>query len=157
MLRDHLRDHGAAGEERRAQVEVDHLVPLLVGHLVEHRVLGAAHHGDHHVDPAKLLDNCRDDALHVLVRPRIGLDERHERRVGDVKAHDKLVPVRAVEICDNRLGALLAEAPGDCLADEAGAAGHDCYAALKPSTHVEPLVLLGQNVDGASASADAGR
>jgi hypothetical protein len=74
-LRDQLRGDGPAGDERGAEVEVDHLVPLLVGHLVEERVLRPADERHEDVDPAELLDDRRDDPAHVIVRARVGLDE----------------------------------------------------------------------------------
>ena len=59
----HPHGGGAGAGERAAQVHVDHGVEVLVGHLPQHPVAQDARVGDHHVEPAELLDGGGDQRV----------------------------------------------------------------------------------------------
>src|SRR3989441_950402 len=66
--RQHVRDHGAAHQERALEIDIDDEVPRLLWHLPEQATIGTVRGGgvvDEHIDAAEPREGVRDEALRV--------------------------------------------------------------------------------------------
>src|SRR5712691_6908294 len=68
VARQHVRDHGAAHQERALEIDIDDEVPRLLWHLPEQATIGTVRGGgvvDEHIDAAEPREGVRDEALRV--------------------------------------------------------------------------------------------
>ena len=149
---DHVRQHRLGHEERAREVDRDHLVPVLVGHLQHGLVDRDPGVVDEHVEAAVALDHLVDRAAAVLGRADVALvDAALDAVVLELGQElAGVLGVAAVAGGDDR--ALLGEAPGDRGADPARAAGHEHDPPVHPrSASVRRDVVLGVGAVGAGA------
>ena len=110
-------------------MDVDHLLELLVGHLVDRRVDRVAGVVDQDVDLAPLVDDLLDELVADAGRRQVAAE--HQRVAGDLRG--RLLGDVRVEVVDEHLGALLGEQLRRRAADAAGRSGDDRHLAVEDS------------------------
>ena len=111
-------------------------VPILVGHLVDQIVADDPGIVDQHIERAEPQHDLLDHRLDLGGDRDIGFDADRLDAVPGRDAGGGFLGARAVEIGDRDHRAVLGEPLGRCLADAAGAAGHQRDASFRTSTHV---------------------
>ena len=122
---EHLRQRGLTEEERAREVDLEHAMPVVVGHL-QHRVIaGDPGVVDEDVEASVLLDHLPDDAPAVFGKADVAAVDAglHAVRLDRLAGLRDLVLVAAVAGGDR--GALLGERQADRGADAATAAGDE--------------------------------
>ena len=115
---------GPRHQEHAAQVDVQHLVPVVVLHPDQQLIPRDAGVVDQHVDPPEALLRRLDEALAVLALGRVGGDA--ERRSSErLQFLDGRVQPAGVAPRDYHGGAVLCQQPRDRAPDPAGTAGDD--------------------------------
>ena len=139
-LRPEVHGRRADAGERAAQVDLDDGVEVVVGHLPQHPVAQHAGVGDHHVEPAELLDRPVDEPLGGLR----GAD-RHDLGDGAAARGRDLVDDRGgglvVHVVDDDGGAGVGQRRGVGAAEALPAAGDD--GDLSGDVHVLWLLVVG--------------
>ena len=122
----------AADVQKKHGVEVglDHLQPVLVGHLAQHVVARDAGVVDQHVEVAELLGHALDHRPGLLRIGEVGLgQQRSPAELGDLVHHLLGLGVAAL-VVHGHLGPFARQLQGDRPADAARRAGHQCRLAV---------------------------
>ena len=131
---DHVRQHRLAHEERAGQVDRQHLVPVLVGHLQHGLVDRDPGVVDEDVEAPVLLDDLVDGAPAVLRRADVALVERGGQPVLGQRVDERLGGLLIAAVAGRDVGALLGQAAADGRADPARAAGDERDASVQAGT-----------------------
>src|ERR1019366_380996 len=139
----HVRQHRLGHEERAREVDRDHLVPILVGHLQDRLVDRDPGIVDQDVEPPMRVNHFLDGAATVLARTDITLvDTRVDVMAAQlVQQLAGTLSVPAVTGGDDR--ALLGKAAADRRSDTPRAAGHERDASVQSSPAVVGRERLG--------------
>src|SRR3984957_3803814 len=130
LLRDHVLQRLAAGPERRVQVPLDRVVPVLVGQVRHRRGLDqAAGVVDQDVDLAEAFDRPGHHAVDVLADGDVTPDE--VAAVPGVHLLQRLLALLGVPAVDHDAGALREEGLADAPSDPGAPAGDDRHPAVK--------------------------
>src|SRR5581483_10136608 len=117
------------------EVDREHLVPVLVGHLQDGLVDRDARVVDEHVEPAMLLDHLLDSPPAVLGRADVAAMDAGVSAVLVQLANEVLRVVAAPQVAGGDDGALRGEAARNRRADAARAAGDE----YDPAIHPRPM------------------
>ena len=128
------RLRGAQDAKRRRQVAVDHRVPLLVGHLLDHVVPGVAGVVDDDVEALVFADGRADEALGE-VRRGDAADAGHGLAAGVADGLHGLLRRFGVEIVDDDARAFAGELERDRAADAAARTGDEGDLAVEFACH----------------------
>ena len=129
--RHHQVQGGLRAEEHPLQVDVDLLVPLFLGAVVNLGVYQVSGVVDEDVEVAELRGDAIDSLAHFPGRGDVHPDRQAgNRQIGAGRRRRSLV-----DIGDRHAGPLPGEAPAYRLADSATATGHKCCSAFELSCH----------------------
>ena len=159
LLLAEMRHRGAADVEGAVKMHLDHGVPFLGRHVVEHAVAQDAGVVHHHVDAAEIVDRVLHDLLRVLpLGDAVGVGHRPALavRLGDLGHHLlrradilALTGHRRADVVDHHLGAVRRQADRGRAADAAPRAGNDGDLAVEHSAiRVPPIVWMSNNAPG---------
>ena len=134
-LLDHDRQHVTQAAHVAHELELQALLPVVLGQMLDHAAGRGAGIVDHDVDAAERLVGLLDEVLGVVVLAQIGGD-RHDLaagRLGDLLrgGFERLLAPRA----DRDVDAFLGERERDALADAFAAAGDQRGLALELEVH----------------------
>ena len=119
----HIGDDCLGHQEVAAEIDVDHSVKLLVGHLVELSVLGDPGVVDQNIDPPELLGDGLDHFGHLLL---VGdVDDKGTHGAEGRQVLSSLSDLFGADIADCDFSALFQEQLGGCKADAGGGTGDD--------------------------------
>ena len=121
LLLDHLRDSEVDNGVDALEIDADHVVPLLFGHLFDGSIFEVpdAGIGDENVQPAKPRDGVLDKFLVVSMLPDIGFERFHASAVLGGFLLDLQRGVLGFDVVENHVGAGLREKFDGCRADSA--------------------------------------
>ena len=119
-----MTDGGAGDPERRLEMDVEDVVPLLVGHVLDGAVPGEAGVVDDDVEAAEGLDRGADEAVAEIRRGHVaGADRGRAAEVSD--GGGGLLGGSGVEVVDHDAGALARQLERDGPADAPARPRHD--------------------------------
>src|SRR5690606_1374898 len=122
---DHRRHHLAGAEEGAGQVDVDHALPFLHGHLEERRLghdAGVVHEG---IDPPEMLHHRPHHPGDLVGVADVGLERRRLPPQAQDGCDRALRSFPVLHVADGHVGARPGASHGDGGADAAAGAGHE--------------------------------
>src|ERR1035437_7905824 len=133
----HVRQHRLRHEERAREVDRDHLVPILVGHLQDRLVDRDPSVVDQDVEPPMRVNHFLDGAATVLGRTDITLMDARVNVMAAQQIQELVGAIGVAAVAGGGDRALLGEAAADRRADAARTAGYE----RDPSMQSRPAMV----------------